>query len=493
VLFNSFAFLFLYLPCVLGGFFLIAHRSRNFAATFLALASLAFYGFWNPAYVSLLLGSIVGNFILARRIGASNRSPLSRHVTLIIAVSANLCLLGYYKYAHFFVVTTNDLTGTHLSLADITLPLGISFFTFTQIAFLVDTYRAKATEPSFVHFVLFVTYFPHLIAGPILHHSEMMPQFAAPATYRLNWENLAVGTVAFTIGLFKKVVIADSLAAFVGPVFSVAAAGHAPTAASAWGAAFCYAFQLYFDFSGYCDMAIGASRLFGIVLPLNFNSPYQAENIIEFWRRWHMTLSRFLRDYLYIPLGGNRHGPWRRYLNLFVTMLLGGLWHGAGWTFVLWGVLHGSFLGANHLWQTWRPPRDRTPGWRRLTGRGLAVLFTFLLTTLAWIPFRADSIQSAWLILHSLVLPPADALDPASAGYHIPGQQWLFIAVLSVVVWFAPNTQAICEVGRHGYGIYRPQLLRNVPVKWAGALTCIVLLTTLFHLQRVSTFLYYRF
>ena len=209
-----------------------------------------------------------------------------------------------------------------------------------------------------------------------------------------------------------------------------------------------------------------------------------------------MTLSRFLRDYVYIPLGGNRRGPVRRYLHLFATMVLGGLWHGAGWTFVLWGALHGSFLAANHLWQAWRRQRHHTPAWRGSFGRVLAVLAvlcTFLVTTLAWIPFRADSIPSAWLIMHSLVLPPAGTIDPAAAGYQLPKHAWPLIALLLAVVWLAPNTQAFCEVGRHGHGIYRLRPLRALPVRWAAALSCVVLVTALFHLQRVSTFLYYRF
>ena len=270
---------------------------------------------------------------------------------LLVAIAANLALLAYYKYAIFFVANAQRLIGHVGPLPEIVLPLGISFFTFTQIAFLVDAHRGLAREYSFTHYTLFVTYFPHLIAGPILHHREMMPQFDRRSTYTLDWDNVAVGLTMFIIGLFKKTVIADDMAAFASPAFDAAAGGTQLTLLEAWGAALAYTFQIYFDFSGYTDMALGASRMFGIVLPLNFRSPYKAANIIDFWRRWHITLSRFLRDYVYIPLGGNRKTVPRRYENLLLTMLVGGLWHGAGWTFVFWGALHGIYLVVNHGWR----------------------------------------------------------------------------------------------------------------------------------------------
>ncbi|HET7832180.1 MAG TPA: MBOAT family O-acyltransferase, partial [Gallionella sp.] len=358
MLFNSYVFIFLFLPVVMLGFFQLARISHAFAAGWLALASLLFYGYWNPAYVGLLLASIIGNYAFGLRIAKLNiRSEEQvghRKLLLAIAVLSNLLLLGYYKYANFFATSVNSIAGTHCSLGEIILPLGISFFTFTQIAFLVDTYQGKVKEYNFIHYVLFVTYFPHLIAGPVLHHKEMMPQFAHASTYRFNYENIAVGLTIFLIGLFKKVVIADGIAYYVPTVFDAPALGIHLTFVEAWGGALCFALQLYFDFSGYSDMAIGLSRMFGVTLPLNFHSPYQAVNIIDFWRRWHMTLSRFLRDYLYSPLGGNRRGKVRRYLNLWLVMLLGGLWHGAGWTFVIWGGLHGIYLVITHAWQSLR-------------------------------------------------------------------------------------------------------------------------------------------
>lgn len=337
MLFNSYEFIFLFLPVTVLTFFQFARFSNQLAAIWLVIVSLFFYGWWNPIYVGLLLVSIVFNYaaslalLCACKLGHKwiNRS------ILIFTIGANLILLGYFKYMNFFITNLNDVLGTHYGLAGIILPLGISFFTFTQIAFLVDTSRGFAREHSFIHYALFVTYFPHLIAGPLLHHNEMMPQFNKPETYHIDYQNIAVGLTIFSIGLFKKVFFADGMAEHVKPVFDAAAQGQLLSFKAAWGGMLSYTIQLYFDFSGYSDMAIGLSRLFGVKLPVNFDSPYKAVNIIEFWRRWHMTLSRFLRDYLYIPLGGNRGGPVRHHINLMLTMVLAGFWHGASTPTVL--------------------------------------------------------------------------------------------------------------------------------------------------------------
>ena len=281
MLFNSYAFIFLFLPGVLAAFFQLARLSHAYAAGFLACASLFFYGYWNPAYVWLLLCSIACNYGFGLWISKTgSRRNISKRL-LVLAISANLLLLAYYKYAHFFLSSLNTATGSSFAFGEIMLPLGISFFTFTQITFLIDTYLGKAKEYNPIHYALFVTYFPHLIAGPILHHKEMMPQFAKAATYRFNYENMAVGSTIFVIGLFKKVVLADGVGAYVDPVFSAPAGGLELSFIEAWGGALAYALQLYFDFSGYSDMAIGLSRMFGIILPLNFHSPYKASNLIE--------------------------------------------------------------------------------------------------------------------------------------------------------------------------------------------------------------------
>jgi alginate O-acetyltransferase complex protein AlgI len=480
LLFNSFPFIFAFLPVSLFAFFILGRSSHRAAAAWLALASFFFYGWWNPAYVILFLASIVFNFTagarLARLHTAGREAQAGRLLTL--AVAANLLLLGYYKYTDFFLKNLGRLADLPLAL-DIVLPLGISFFTFTQIAFLVDARRGEAKEYSFVHYCLFVTYFPHLIAGPILHHGEMMPQFRRPATYRMKWEDMALGLTVFLIGLYKKTVLADGIAEYVAPAFNAAAAGGAPTLLDAWGSALAYTFQIYFDFSGYSDMAIGLSRLFGITLPLNFDSPYKASSIIDFWRRWHITLSRFLRDYLYFSLGGNRRGAARRYLNLFLTMLIGGLWHGAGWTFVCWGALHGIYLALNHGWRslcaTLRLAPDRVPGWAVF-----ARLLTFVAVVVGWVLFRATNLDAALAMLkgmagmNGVVLPERwlgvwgvfgnwlleHGVRFAEMSYFKAGTQVNWLWILLLVCWVLPNTQEIMAAHRPGLVSpgYRPIL-----------------------------------
>jgi D-alanyl-lipoteichoic acid acyltransferase DltB (MBOAT superfamily) len=300
MLFNSYEFLFLFLPITLLGFHLIGKQGHHrVAIAWLVGASLFFYGWWNPAYLNLMLFSILFNYSIGISLSSTLGRKLSSKTILTIGVATNLAVLGYYKYANFFVDNLNALSDSNLILHKVILPLAISFFTFQQIAYLVDAYRGKAREYSFLHYCLFVTFFPQLIAGPIVHHKDMLPQFAKDAVYKLRSKNLAIGITIFTLGLFKKVVLADGVSVYATPVFNAAEAGMILTFFEAWTGALAYTFQLYFDFSGYSDMAIGIARMFGIRLPLNFNSPYKATSIIDFWRRWHITLSRFLRDYLY--------------------------------------------------------------------------------------------------------------------------------------------------------------------------------------------------
>ncbi len=383
MLFNSAPFIFVFLPIVFAVFCFLARCRGVLATVWLAGASLVFYAYWGTAQIWILLGSIAGNYLSGLAIAHRIRLKLPKKAVLILAVAANLSLLGYFKYYGFFTSNVAAIFGVSSSVGSIGLPLGISFFTFTQIAYLVDVYSGKVREFSLLNYFLFVSYFPHLIAGPILHHAEMIPQFRSEK-YAFRIERLTVGLTIFVIGLFKKVVLADSVSAYVGPVF----ASPDVTVIEAWLGALSYTLQIYFDFSGYTDMAIGISYLFGIRLPLNFNSPYKAVSIVDFWRRWHMTLSRFLRNYLYIPLGGNRRGKARRYFNLLATMALGGLWHGANWTFVIWGALHGIYLVINHAvsalaeWSGW--PCNGT--WWRVSGQAA----TFLAVVFAWVFFRAE-------------------------------------------------------------------------------------------------------
>jgi alginate O-acetyltransferase complex protein AlgI len=421
MLFNSPEFLFGFLPLAMLGFFLCARVSSGLALGWLALASLFFYGWWNPQGVPLLLASIAFNFLVGRELFARNAGKrsgglgaLSPKTLLIAAIAINLALLVHFKYAAFLVASLQDLGSATLdgpqrpAPAALELPLGISFFTFTQIAYLVDVHQRKAADFHPVRYGLFVTYFPHLIAGPILHHRQMMPQFERPEIFRFSAERLADGGVIFILGLFKKVVLADAFGGYARPAFS-AAGTHALTLFESWGAALSYTLQIYFDFSGYCDMAIGLALMIGIALPMNFDSPYKARNIAEFWRRWHMTLSRFLRDYLYIPLGGNRHGLARQQTNLMLTMLLGGLWHGAGWTFVVWGALHGVYLMIYHAWrrgvERWglaSPVPARAAALAAPLSAPLAWLLTFLAIVIAWVFFRAADLPSAWSMLRGM-------------------------------------------------------------------------------------------
>jgi D-alanyl-lipoteichoic acid acyltransferase DltB (MBOAT superfamily) len=512
MLFNSHVFIFLFLPIVFFGFYGLARYSQNLAALWLTGASLFFYGWWDVRFVGLLVGSILFNYGAGYLIG--HRFLNKPKFILTCAILSNLILLGYFKYANFFIDNLNDITGAKLSTREFILPLGISFFTFTQIAFLVDTYQGKVKEYNFIHYTLFVTYFPHLIAGPVLHHEEMMPQFAEPSTYRFNHDNLLIGLTIFFMGLFKKVVAADGIAAYVGPVFSAHTSGIELTFLDAWGGALCYTLQLYFDFSGYSDMAIGLSRLFGVTLPLNFHSPYKAVNIIDFWRRWHMTLSQFLRDYLYIPLGGNRNGSLRRYLNLLITMLLGGLWHGAGWTYIIWGGLHGSYLVINHGWQRlhkcfWHKPPSKFM-------HAFSVLITFLVVVVAWVVFRADSVNSALAILKAMAgmngfnLPDAWLLKWGRLGQWLVHQgvefnntnrlfkggeiNWIVISLL--IVWMAPNSQQImanfkpalnmsgCEASK--------RLLWKPSYTWLVA-SALCATFSILSISKVSEFIYFQF
>jgi alginate O-acetyltransferase complex protein AlgI len=409
MLFSSYTFLFQFLPATVLAFAAARRHSPRAGILVLAGASLFFYGAWRPVYLLLLAASVAVNFTL----GLWMEDPQRRRAIGIFGVALNLSVLCYFKYTNFIFDSLNTLTGAPLPFFNIVLPLGISFFTFQQIAYLVDVMRGAEVERDIVSYTLFVSFFPHLIAGPLVHHAEMIPQFKRGRTGR-SAVLAARGLAIFAAGLFKKVVIADNLAQFVSPVFAHLDAGGGVTTQWAWLATLAYTLQIYFDFSGYSDMAIGLALLFGIRLPVNFRSPYQATSIIEFWRRWHITLSRFLRDYLYIPLGGNRLGERRRYGNLLVTMLLGGLWHGAGWNFLIWGGLHGVYLGINHLWHERRGKASALP--TGLAARALSWAVTFFAVVIAWVFFRAKTAEGAWQMLGSLF-----GLEAGSSAYTSPG------------------------------------------------------------------------
>ncbi|MEP6651727.1 MAG: MBOAT family protein [Myxococcales bacterium] len=410
MLFNSVAFIFAFLPLVVLGFHGLRRLSRDDdALLWLTVTSAFFYAYWRPPYLLLLIASILFNYYTARRLDDHlERQEVGRARRLLIArIALNILLLGYFKYAAFIASQFSRLVGVDWQFEQRTLPLGISFYTFTEIAFLVDIYRRLARPGKMRDYFLFVTFFPHLIAGPIVHYRQLVPQFK-DRTEQGDAHDLALGLAIFVAGLFKKVVLADTFAVYASPAFDMALPSGTPLSLlPAWGAALAYTFQLYFDFSGYSDMAIGLARVFGIRFPINFDSPYKATSIIDFWRRWHITLSSFLRDYLYIPLGGSRKGRVRRHLNLLLTMGLGGLWHGAGWTFIVWGLFHGTLLVLNHLWKELRGSAWKGTGGGEASssplGAALDRAATFLAVVVGWVLFRAHTLPQAVQLLRSMV------------------------------------------------------------------------------------------
>lgn len=403
MLFNSIEFIFAFLPITFLGYWLALRHAPFLATTWLAIASLFFYSWWDISSLPILLVSVAFNYSAGSYIGdlRKEKPHISKSI-LVFSIAINLVALGYYKYFSF--LAGEFLTAFDIAIdkpISIALPIGISFFTFTQIAYLVDVYRGVARESRPANYMLFVSYFPHLIAGPILHHKEMMPQFRDINKAIVNRERIADGAGIFLIGLAKKLLIADPLGFYANKFFSGVSAGAPPAFIESLTGSLAYTLQLYFDFSGYSDMAVGVSLIFGIVLPINFNSPYRSMNIIEFWRRWHMTLSRFLRDYLYIALGGNRKGNFQRYTNLLLTMLLGGIWHGAGWTFIAWGALHGVYLIINHGWRFATDRLQVPPKIHSLLSPAYFVV-TFTAVLIAWIPFRAASLGDAWIVIKGI-------------------------------------------------------------------------------------------
>lgn len=438
MVFSSHLFLLVFLPLALAGFHALARApfAPVWPRRLLILASMIFYGVWSWTYLGMLVATIAANFGLGRMILRQPTRERARWL-LVSGVLGNLAVLAYFKYANFFLDNFNVLLGTQWSAGTIILPLAISFHTFQQIAFLVGVYRREDAETSFETYTLFVLFFPQLIAGPIVRHTEVASQLQRLGQGRDRALDLAVGSAIFVVGLAKKTLLADPLAAYANTAFSAAQAG-AVDPATAWLGALAYALQLYFDFSAYSEMAVGLGRMFGVHLPINFWSPYQAGSITEFWRRWHMSLSRFLRDFLYIPLGGNRHGAIRTYLNLLVTMGLGGLWHGAAWNFVLWGLYHGVLLALHRLWRG-LVPQHAAP--RATATRTVAVLFTFLLITLGWVIFRAADLASAgrmFAAMSKLSVASLSALDKLALGH---------VGMLLLAVWFLPNTWQ--WIGRH--------------------------------------------
>ncbi len=454
MLFSSFAFICAFLPVVVAGYFTLARVRPQWLMGWLTLASLFFYGFWKWEYVPLILLSVGVNYALSVQLqGAKKKWPL-----LTLGILFNVGLLGFFKYVDFFLENYFAVTGaTDGQLLGVILPLGISFFTFQQIAYLVDAAQGKVEEFSWLRYTTFVTFFPQLIAGPIVHHAGMMPQFATPENQRVNWHNIALGVTIFAFGLGKKILIADNLSPEV-------AAGFADVGAlsvlEAWQTALAYAGQLYFDFSGYTDMAIGAALLLNVRLPFNFNQPYTATSLQDFWRRWHMTLTQFLTEYIYFPLGGSRKGVIRTYLNIFLVFLISGFWHGAGWTFVLWGVAHGVWMMLERVVKRWVTVPD-VLGW--------AVTMLFVLSS--WVVFRAPDLATAQTMLLKMWTPELSWETVMGVGSGL-GLTYIIgkIALDAPQIWerFKPNF-------------------------WWGVSTIALFVASMISLNKATEFLYFQF
>lgn len=500
MIFSSYFFLLVFLPITIGGYLLLRRwRAGQVAIAWMVIASLVFYAWKTPPHLVLLLGSASLNFLLGRLMTREGVADASRIWGLRLGVTANLLLIMVFKYLGLLWGTAT-LAGVPDFGWSIVLPIGISFFTFQQIAYLVDVYREKKPCERFLDYLFFVAFFPQLIAGPIVHHSEILPQLARQRRTRLRARHLSVGSTMLVIGLFKKVVLADQFALFATPLFQLSEQGRDISWLAAWIAATAFSLQLYFDFSGYSDMAIGMARLIGIRLPANFDSPYRATSIVDFWHRWHITLSRFLRDYLYFPLGGNRKGKARRYVNLMITMLLGGLWHGASWTFVAWGGVHGLLLCLNHGWR-WICGRRQVGIWQsNVLLRVAAMLLTFFVVTISWVFFRSESFAGAAHMLQAM-----SGFDGFDLDCEIVNRReaaiWIIVGL--AIVWGLPNSQTLLRRFRPAITYLRndpcalkpPPVLRlqwRPKVGWAIVIAMMAI-AALVMLDRPSEFIYYQF
>jgi D-alanyl-lipoteichoic acid acyltransferase DltB (MBOAT superfamily) len=485
MLFNSQEFIFLFLPITFFIYFFLLNRRLVVGAKgLLVFASLFFYSWWNITYLPIILSSMLFNYVIGNSLNDNfSKVKMSKKLLLGVGIAANLSLLGYFKYADFFISNFNFVFDSSVDLMHLALPLAISFFTFQQIAYLVDSYRAETKEYDFLNYALFVTFFPQLIAGPIVHHKEMMPQFASKWNLVKNYKNIALGLFIFSVGLFKKVIIADKFAIWATAGFDTA---HTLTLIEGWVTSLSYTMQLYFDFSGYTDMAIGAALLFNIKLPINFNSPYKARDIQDFWRRWHITLSRFLKDYIYIPLGGNRKGSFRTYNNLMATFILGGLWHGAGWTFIFWGFLHGAALVIHRFWKSLGFTMNSVLAW----------FITFNFVNIAWVFFRAREWDDAIKVLKAMFGMSGIELSTKYAEklaflsdygvtfgrwlHNIDGSKsvsWVFAAIVFVLI--AKNSMQLREAFK--------------PNKWYLIFSISMAMYAISNINKLSEFLYFNF
>lgn len=505
MVFSSLEFIYLFLPPVLAVFLLLQHlKMEKGIIWWLIAASIGFYAWWSPVHLILLLGSVGINFGLHKLI-LKNQSK----IILIMGIIGNLATLAYFKYADFLIGNFNTIADADVPLLGIVLPLAISFFTFQQISFLHDTYIGKIVECDFSKYCLFVVFFPQLIAGPIVLQKHTIPQFKLSVFSNKVFLNISIGVTLFIIGLFKKIVLADGVAPLANAVFNLAETGQAVPMEAAWIGTIAYTFQIYFDFSGYCDMALGLARMFGILLPINFNSPYKSLNIVDFWRRWHITLSTFLKNYLYIPLGGNRHGPIRRYFNLGATMLLGGLWHGASWNFVFWGLLHGLYLTINHAWSTFVVSDDSKTVIHPIIYRFMAHSITMIAVMIAWVFFRAETFVGAEAILKGM-FGFTEFYDIKTWSGILGNNDyfWAKALIMTYVVIWLPNSIEITKNYRPVIGVRKiikksantslfwyQKLIWRPSFAWSPIflIAGLVSLTQLYRLNELTEFIYFNF
>jgi alginate O-acetyltransferase complex protein AlgI len=500
--FSSPAFFLFFLPACLLGFQILGRFGRRAAIGFLAMMSIVFYAEWSTKYLVLLLGSIMANYLFSMLIDRTRSKPKLQGVWLVTAIVANISVLCYYKYLFPLLSFTTKFHLSHHEWGSVILPLGISFFTFTQIAYLIDLKQGAAEPQSLLSYTLFVTYFPHLIAGPIIHHKEMMPQFSEKRRYQLNRDDMAVGLTWFTMGMFKKIMVADRISPIADRLFTDPRGLGASTA---WLGALVYSMQLYFDFSGYSDMAVGLARMFSIRFPFNFNSPYKAASIIDFWQRWHMTLTSYIMDYVYGPIqfrvSRKRLDKGKKisrkalstpegFIDMVavptvITMFLAGVWHGAGLQFLVFGVLHGTFLVINHAWRIFVPRESKL---QKPLITPVNICITYLAVLSAEVFFRADRVTSALRVFVDM------------SGKHGLGPRWsagecLLVVALFAVVWMMPNTQEILgetrKDDRTNWSVL-PNVRWSPNLAWWAATTATFALN-MFYSTANSTFLYFQF
>ena len=485
MLFNSYEYIFFFLPITFIIYFFLLHKRLTVGAKgFLVFASLFFYSWWNIAYLPIILSSMLFNYVIGNSLNNHfAKAKMGHRAILTFGIVANLSMLGYFKYADFFLENLNDFSGANIELLHLALPLAISFFTFQQIAYLIDSYRGETSEYDFLNYSLFVTFFPQLIAGPIVHHKEMMPQFASKYNLVKNYKNIATGMFIFSMGLFKKVVIADAFSVWASAGFDKA---EVLNLVEAWATSLSYTFQLYFDFSGYTDMAIGAALLFNIRLPQNFNSPYKAKDIQDFWRRWHITLSHFLRDYIYIPLGGSRVSEMRIYNNLMITFILGGLWHGAGWTFIFWGLLHGGALVIHRVWNNLGFQFNSFIAW----------FITFNFINISWVFFRAKEWSDALKVLKGMFFGEFMLPDKYASQLHFLsdfgisfGKVFENISGKDKTIYFLVGAFIVVLTFKNS-SFYRDNFKATY---WNMIILCIMFFMATSLMSNVSEFLYFNF